>query len=155
MSAIDKEPFPKGALIGIAGLLAISLVAAAAGRIAGVAKAQAPVANLEHSRAQVALRFVDHPDGSVVVLYAATGAKAARIAPGEGGFVRGVMRGLAHERIRRGVGQDAAFSLALDANGALWLTDPATRRQIDLDAFGIDNRSSFAALLPPGGRISS
>ena len=105
-----------------------------------------------HERGEVAasraLRFVDDA-GGVVVLDAGTGAEIERIAPGEDGFVRSVMRGLANERKSRAIGPEAPFSLVLHADGSLWLDDPATDRHVVLSAFGVDNVSAFARLLGP------
>ena len=71
------------------------------------------------------------------------------IEPGQQtGFIRGVMRGLARDRRSRGIGNAPPFNLTLWRDGELSLTDSATRRSIELTAFGSTNRAAFAALLP-------
>lgn len=150
MSAIDKEPFPRIALIGMGSLLAISVVAAAAGRVQHLT---APPQAAPAAVRAVDLRFHDEADGSVSVRAVADNRLVASVAPGTGGFVRGVMRGLARDRIRRHIGQQAPFRLTEAAAGRLWLQDTATGRRIDLQAFGATNRSAFAQMMPaPGTR---
>ena len=68
--------------------------------------------------------------------------------PDTNGFVRGVMRGMARDRLSRHIGQAPPFRLSRDARGKLWLQDTATSRLIDLEAFGEGNRAAFAAFLP-------
>lgn len=71
----------------------------------------------------------------------------AVIPPGTNGFLRGSLRGLARERKRQGIGAGPAFRLVRWADGRLTLEDPATRRVIDLAAFGPTNSGAFADLL--------
>ena len=147
MSEIDSGPFPKGALVAIGGLLAVTLAGTAAVRLhraANPAAAPAPPPAV----AAVDLRFADQADGSVRVSDGRTGALVARLAPDTNGFVRGVMRGMARDRLSRHIGQAPPFRLSRDARGKLWLQDTATSRLIDLEAFGEGNRAAFAAFLP-------
>jgi putative photosynthetic complex assembly protein len=152
MSAMDRDPFPKGALIAAGALIGVSLIATAAGRIAilsapHVAIAQAPPAQ------SVALRFADQADGAVIVRDGRDNAVVASLAPGTNGFVRGVMRGLVHERRSKGIGAAPPFVLSRWNDGHLALEDTATRRQIDLDAFGDGNKDAFVQLMRrPGAR---
>lgn len=111
-----------------------------AGRTLGTHERGATIASRE-------LRFVD-VDGGVSVLDAADGSELERIDPGEDGFVRSVMRGLANERRVRGIGAEVPFRVSLVADGSLWLDDPATRREVVLSAFGADNAAAFARMLP-------
>ena len=78
----------------------------------------------------------------------------ATLQPGTGGFVRGVMRGLAHERKVRGIGAAAPFRLSEWQGGRLDLEDTATGRHIDLEAFGTTNRDAFLQLLHPQRPLS-
>ena len=57
------------------------------------------------------------------------------------------MRGLARERRMHGIGSEAPFTLTQWRDGELTLTDSATGRSIELNAFGTTNRAAFAALL--------
>jgi putative photosynthetic complex assembly protein len=152
MSAIDTERFPNGALIAIGALVALSLAATAATRW------QAPPAPTPAAQAQalvavraIDLKFADAPDGSVRVSDARGDRPIETLAPGTNGFIRGVMRGLAHDRERRGLGAKAPFRLADVGHGRLVLVDLATGRRIDLEAFGVGNRDAFAQLLPAKG----
>lgn len=147
MSALDHEPFPRGALIAAASLVGFSLVATTAVRLQRItapptihASAPAPVASVE-------LRFTDGADGSVRVEDSRTGRAVAAIPPGVGGFVRGVMRGLARDRISRHIGAAPPFRLSQARDGQLSLEDTATGRVIDLESFGAGNRQSFLDLL--------
>jgi putative photosynthetic complex assembly protein len=93
------------------------------------------------------LHFTDRADGAVVATDARTGAEIAVIGREGGGFIRGVMRGLARERRMHHSGAVAPFRLTEWRDGALSLTDTATGRIIELGSFGPDNRAAFARLL--------
>jgi putative photosynthetic complex assembly protein len=151
MSNLDDKPFPRGPLIGAGLLVAVSLASVTAARVgllpgperaAAVAVAAAPTATRD-------LRFADREDGAVLVQTVGGGAPMV-IDPGSGGFVRGVVRGLARERRARGVGQDPAFRLTEWSDGRLTLEDPATGRRLSLDGFGPTNRQAFIDLLRGG-----
>ena len=151
MSHIDSEPFPKGALIATAAMLGVALAGAAAGRIGHWTAPPAPV-SAPAAVAAIELRFADQADGSIKVGDARSGALISTLAPDTNGFVRGVMRGLAHDRLRRHIGEGPPFRLSQDGQGRLWLQDTATSRLIDLEAFGVGNRASFAVFLPGAAR---
>ena len=148
--AVPQAPadtVPRGALLAVGALLIATVGGAAAARLtASSAPAAAPVAVTAAD-----LRFADRPDGAIRVSDAG-GATVGVVAPGTGGFVRGVMRGLARDRRSRGLDAAVPFRLSRDAAGRLWLQDPATGRLVDLEAFGADNRAAFAAFLPKGPR---
>lgn len=93
------------------------------------------------------LRFSDRSDGAVVVTDVRTGAEVAAIGREGGGFIRGVMRGLARERRMHHSGAETPFRLTAWRDGALSLTDTATGRTIELGSFGHTNREAFARLL--------
>lgn len=151
MAEIDDQPFPRGMLIGAGALVAVALVAVGAVRLGLI---ESPAADRAESTATPAasrdLRFVDRADGAVVV-ERAEGGVAAVIEPGTGGFVRGVVRGLARERRARGVGREPAFRLTRWSDGRLTLADPATGRTLALDGFGVTNKQAFADLLTAAG----
>ena len=142
-----KDLFPKGALVAVGALLALTVGGTAAVRLVR-ASAPAPVIEAPPAVAAVSLNFADAADGSVHVLNAASGATVAVLAPDTNGFVRGVMRGMARDRMSRHIGAAPPFRLSRDREGKLWLQDTATRRLIDLDAFGDGNRAAFAGFLP-------
>jgi putative photosynthetic complex assembly protein len=155
MSNIDTEPFPRFALIAAAALIAGSIAAAGAARYA---RTHAPTVTAIEDVAPLSARdltFFDMPDGSVQVRDAG-GAQVLFVAePGTNGFIRGVMRGMARDRRSRGIGQEPPFRLALWPDGRLSLRDLATGRQIELGAFGRDNRATFAQLLAANGEGDS
>lgn len=145
-------------LVMAAGLVAVSLLLTAAATT-GLARREAVPADARAERGVAArqvreLVFADRADGAVRVSDAATGAEIALIGSQakSSGFIRGVLRGLARDRHMRGIGSEPPFGLTLWQDGSLSLTDRATRRTIELGAFGPDNRAAFAALLAGGER---
>lgn len=91
------------------------------------------------------LRFEDRPDGSIAVIDYKSGKQIDSI-QGEAGFVRGTLRGLAQERIRRGLDSGPPFELIYRTNGRLTLCDTATGRMVDLESFGPSNAGTFFKL---------
>ncbi len=98
------------------------------------------------------LTFADREDGSVMIADATTGAQIRLIETEtqSGGFIRGVMRGMARERRTYGIGSQPPFRLILWQDGSLSLVDLATQRTVELGAFGPDNRAVFMTLLETG-----
>lgn len=141
----QDRSLPRGALAGAAGLVVIALSGAAYGRLTGQSATAPPAASVVASRS---LRFADRADGAVVVTEAG-GGPVAVVAPGTNGFLRGVLRGLAQERLRQDAGAATPFVLTRWSDGRLSLTDPVTRRSIYLEAFGPSNVAPFAVLLAP------
>lgn len=144
--AVQFRPFPRAALIAAAGLIALSILAAGAGRLSGIGVTHMPVAAMVQSRA---LHFADRQDGAVQV--SDTRGRVVEVLPGgTNGFARGVMRGLARERKRLGVGVEPPFILHRWADGRLSLEDPSTGQHINLEAFGPTNFAVFARLFVAG-----
>lgn len=153
MSALDTEPFPRGALIAAGALIGFTLAATTAVRLTQInAPLSSPVAASDAPSRSVALRFVDEADGSVSVRDGRSNAMVTSLQPGSDGFIRSVMRGLAHERKRRGIGPAEPFVVSQWADGRLALQDRTTGRFIDLNAFGEGNRDAFARLLNGAGQ---
>ncbi|NKC33809.1 photosynthetic complex assembly protein PuhC [Falsiroseomonas selenitidurans] len=126
------------------GLLVLAtLVLVVAPPILPPQQAEAPSVAL----AQRDLHFADRADGAVVVTDAATGREVTLIAPGQGGFVRGTLRGLVRERRREEAGREAPFRLTAWHNGQLTLQDRATGRLLDLTGFGQTNAEAFLSFL--------
>ena len=70
--------------------------------------------------------------------------------------MRGTLRTLSRERMRRGIGSGPAFELIGHTDGRLTLLDPATGARIDLESFGPTNMSAFAQLqhlTPPSSHV--
>ena len=146
--ALEYRPFPRGALLGAGTLVAMALVAAAAGSLTGFGTVALPASD---PVASYALRFEDRADGSVAVYDAAGLREVDVIDPGTNGFVRGVLRGLARERKRQAIGQDLPFRLTRWADGRLSIEDPTTGQWVDLGAFGPTNSGAFARILDAAG----
>jgi putative photosynthetic complex assembly protein len=96
---------------------------------------------------QRTLRFEDRPNGDVAVMDGTSTVEITRYV-GEQGFVRGILRTLSRERMRRGIGSGPVFELIGHADGRLTLLDPATEQRINLESFGPTNMASFAMLRP-------
>jgi len=138
---------PRGALVGAALLVGLTLVLATTARLTDVGAtriAEVPAV------AAVDVRFADLPDGSVSVTRVpdlkVIGALPART----NGFARSTIRGLVRERRRESIGAEPPFRLTRWADGRLSLSDPATGRRIELDVFGPSNVAVFATLLTAG-----
>jgi len=142
--ASSSPSFPRGALFAAGAAIAFSIALAAAGRMTGAANSEptaAPVIDRQ-------LLFRDLPNGGVAVFDANDPSAPIDIfAPETNGFLRATMRGLARQRLRQSAGEATPFRLTEWADGRLTLTDPATGRRVEMEAFGISNESVFARLL--------
>ena len=149
---------PPAALKAALALIVFSLLLVAGVRVGAVSTGptatEARVAAKARPVSERLLSFGDSPSGEVVVTDAASGAPLAAIGSEGGGFIRGVMRGLARERRQHGRGAAEPFRLSAWPDGALTLTDDSTGRVIELGSFGPTNRAAFAAFLPKGGPAS-
>lgn len=143
-ATLRPDTFPKGALLGAAGLIVIAFAAAVTPRLTGIGKVSVSPGTAVETRE---LRFEDAPDGSVLVRDAGDGRTVTALAPQTNHFVRGTVRGLVRERKRERIGAEPPFRLSRLADGRLTLEDPATRRRIDLDAFGRSNVGAFSAIM--------
>jgi putative photosynthetic complex assembly protein len=142
-TAVAHEAVPRGALLGAGALLLATIIAVAAVRLSGtdIRTPEAPVFAARE------LRFADQPDGSIVVKDAE--GQPVRTISGEAGFVRGVLRALARERQKRGLGPEEPFELTAHTDGRLVLRDPLTNERVGLEAFGATNAAVFAQLVQP------
>jgi len=148
MTTLTKSPVSRTGLIAAISLVVIALGLTTASRVSQIlnptpvdAPTSAPINSIE-------LVFLDEPDGSVQVRRSEDRSLIQVIKPTTGGFVRGVMRGFARDRMMRGVGSTPPFLLGLSKSGQLSLTDLATGRVTVLEAFGSTNRAAFASMLP-------
>lgn len=139
-----NRPFPRGALFGAAALVLLALLSVTAARLSGVGVMEMPAAAPVQSRD---LRFEDRASGAVAVFDARDDRVVEVLAPGTNSFVRGVLRGLARDRMLREIGSRPPFRLTRWADGRLSIEDPTTGRRIDLGAFGPTNAAAFARLL--------
>jgi putative photosynthetic complex assembly protein len=152
-SHLQDPSVPRPVLIAIGLLLAATFALVATVRLTADPNAPDAYASIatEPIQAEVSLLFRDRADGAVVGVDPETGETLAVVAPETGGFVRGVMRGLARERRKFGIGADVPFRLVLQGDGDFYLQDRATRTAIDLRAFGPTNMQAFAVMLPREG----
>lgn len=136
------QAVPRFALWGAAGLVALSVVAAGAGRLAS-----GPQAPTSQPVQAVELRFADLATGGVGVFAMPGNTLIERLEPGQQGFVRGVMRGFARQRKLAGIGPDTPFRLTRYSDGSLVLSDALTGRLVELNSFGPTNAASFNRFL--------
>lgn len=144
-SAPSRKPAAeRPAVLAVAGLLGVTLLAVALGRGSGTEAAGERVRVVE----TLAFHAQDRPDGAIDLRAAEGGRLVGRIEPGQDGFIRGTLRGLAQARQREGIGREIPFTLTRLDNGTLSLEDAATGRHVALQAFGPTNARAFARLLP-------
>ena len=135
--------FPRQAVHAGAALVGLAIVFAGLARSTDIGASRlvnAPIVEL------ASMRFLDDPAGGINV-ETEKGAHIAHFAAGEGGFLRGVMRGFARERRARDLGAQPSFDVARHADGRLTLADPQSGRIIELNSFGPSNSGLFANLL--------
>jgi putative photosynthetic complex assembly protein len=141
---------PRGVLICAGALIAFAVSSATVGKLSGLGAFNAPAANVVQS---LELRFEDQANGSVLVRDAKDGVVIYTIAPGTNGFMRATLRGLAQERKRTDVGDEAPFRLAHWDDGRMTLEDPTIGRRVALEAFGQTNAQAFAQLFSARGDV--
>lgn len=144
--AIRREVFARRSVVwvGLGILLLVGLT------IAPVSTQRTPDGQAATPRAERSFVATDRADGAVILADAGSGTPALVIAPGEDGFMRGTLRGLARDRHLRGLGPEQPFRLVVWNDGRLTLDDTATGRRLDLLAFGQSQAEAFARLLPIG-----
>ncbi len=142
--AIDSRPFPKGALLAAAFLVGTTMLFASTARLTDWGATRL---SLTPITAQRDLVFADRADGAIGISDAATGRQVAVLQPGESGFVRVVLRGMAHDRLTRGGAAEAAFELRRHADGIVSIRDTQTGRIVTLSAFGDQNAAAFTNLI--------
>jgi putative photosynthetic complex assembly protein len=133
---------PRGPLLGAGALVVATLSLALLGRVGDVGRTAPPPGT---PVAAYDVRFLDRSDGSVVV-EDERGRTVDTFAPGTNGFARGVLRSLARDRHRSGIGQEPPFRLTRWTDGRLSLEDPSTGRSVSLEVFGSTNAEAFARL---------
>ena len=150
MPPVAEHPkLPRGFIMAACGMALLSLVMASIARLTGYQPDRPPPSTAVEVRD---LRFVDRPDGAVLVYDAADGRLTIRVQPGTNGFVRGVLRGLVRDRRAYHIGSGPPFRLTRWADGRLSLDDPSTGHHVDLEVFGPTNAGAFAEILTASGR---
>lgn len=143
------QQVPRGALIGAAGLIVITMVASGVTHIVG-APSMVPESNAVVVRD---LHFTDTADGEINVFDDSSAKPVNVIGNGSDAFLRATLRGLAQQRKREYMGPEVPFRLTAWADGRLTLDDPATGRHIELEAFGPTNEGAFVRLLKPDAEV--
>lgn len=138
--------FPKRAVHAGAFIVLMSVAVAGFARWTGIGTTHLAASPAVQT---VSLRFFDNPQGGVGVA-TSSGEGLAQFAPGEGGFLRGVLRGFARDRRSQGIGSEPPLLLVRHADGRISLSDPQTGRVVELDAFGPTNAGLFAKFLTEG-----
>jgi len=144
--AIRQDVFRRTPAVwaGLALAVLVALTIAPAGR------PRAPEEAGAVTLASRAITVADRDDGAVVIRDAADGRVVLVLPPGQDGFMRGTLRGLARDRRLRNLGPEAPFRLTAWSDGRMTLDDMATGRRLDLLAFGQTNAEAFLRLLPKG-----
>ncbi len=92
-----ESPIFTSRLIAVMAAVCLAALALAAfGRLTGVGVQKLPQSDAVLQRE---LRFLDAPGGVIVIQDASDGAVVHKVVPGDGGFIRTVIRGMAHERM--------------------------------------------------------
>ncbi|TNF53158.1 MAG: photosynthetic complex assembly protein PuhC [Burkholderiales bacterium] len=107
---------------------------------------QAPVAQAMAVSWERSLRFEDRSNGDIAVFDAGGGSEPVAVFSGEQGFLRGSLRALARERLRRGQGPEVPFLLQGHPDGRVTLSDPASGERIHLESFGPTNVAVYSQL---------
>ena len=123
------------------------LIGVTAARLAGYEPPAPPDSPVLASRE---VRFEDTASGSVEIYESGSDRLLLHLAPGDGSFIRGVLRAFARDRRSQALGPAAPFRIARHLDGGLTLEDGSTGRRIDLQAFGPTNAMTFARLLAAG-----
>ncbi|MFW5680938.1 MAG: photosynthetic complex assembly protein PuhC [Pseudomonadota bacterium] len=98
------------------------------------------------------LRFEDRYDGGITVVEYGNDRIIHELEPGDGAFVRSVLRALARERKRMEIGGELPFRMIAWSDGRLSLEDTVTGHRAELNgAFGRDNTAAMIELLYAGG----
>ncbi len=131
---------------GIALVLALVTAVTYGGRQSTLTPPERPARDGVPSE-ELAVIFHEGEDGTVEVRSADDGALLRSLPPGEGGFMRGVLRPLRRERMRAGVPEGEPYLLHRWPDGRLTLTDRGAGLHLELAAYGETSVAAFAALL--------
>ncbi len=143
MSDHSRPHSLRAPLIGAGVLIGVSLALAASAQLTGVGAWRVSLAEPLET---ISLNFADRPDGAVEVFDAVTGLKVWTYDSGKHGFVRSVLRAVAHERKVSGLATDAPFELTRHADGNLSIVDPVTGARVIVNCFGKPNAAEIALL---------
>ncbi len=141
----SPDRIPPVVLRAAAVLVVGAIVSIGAARLSGMQPvATPPVAAPAAERSLVIIRDAD---GGARVTDSESGVLVADLDPLGAGFIAGVDRALARERMKNGLHGDLPVRLVRWEDGRLSLIDPATGWRVELQGFGPDNLEAFARLL--------
>ena len=140
----DREKIPRILLRAIAILLFLVTGLVAWARIAGIEPSAMPPDLPIVQERQIVL--FGSTDGSATVLRP-DGTVIAQMGVNEGGFIAGVQRSLARQRMQSGLDPNAPVRLVRFSDGRMGLRDDLTGWRVELLGFGKDNTAAFARLL--------
>lgn len=147
-ASMPTQPvFPRAALILFALLIGGSLVLAVLGSAGKIGDNGADAADNAEVQASRTVRFEDLASGELAIIDHHSGQQIALLPAGNEGFIRGVLRGIARNRMQHGAAMSLPFQLTRWADGQLALDDLATQRRLRLNGFGVDNERAFSRLL--------
>lgn len=140
----EEVMIPRIVLRALLGLILFSIAAVLVAKFTGYGQMLTPESTAAETRL---LQFDVRRDGIMVVRDHESGAEVALFGEGEGGFIRGVLRGLSRGRALERVEAGDVYLLTRWEDGRLSVTDPVTGDRFDLNSFGVDNLRAFAQLL--------
>ena len=139
--------FPRAALVFFVLVISGSLVLAVLGSAGKVGSNSADAVYNAEVQASRTIRFEELASGELAIIDHDSGQQITLLPPGNEGFIRGVLRGIARERMQHSVAMSSPFTLTRWADGQLALDDLATQRRLRLNGFGVDNERAFSRLL--------
>jgi putative photosynthetic complex assembly protein len=146
-AAIETRRFPRLPLFAAFVLIGFAFIATLFGQATEIGTVRVEQGQPREIRDIVIL---EDKDGVIAVSDHRLGTAIASFAPGEGGFVRGALRGLSRERMIHAIPPETAYRLILWDTDRLTLSDVGTGIRIDLLAFGPTNAGAFARFLDTG-----
>jgi putative photosynthetic complex assembly protein len=144
-----SKPIPRSILAAGSGLLLVALVLTFLSARTGVGRVEVATVASDAPVAQLSISFVTTQSGEIRI-EGDDGTVLTSLAPGEGGFLRGIVRPLRRERERYHAPLDEPFVLTRHASGALVLSDPTTDLHVDIAAFGATSMEHFLQLFAAG-----
>lgn len=148
---IEEIRVPRAALIGAGLLVAATIGLAITARLTGADTSAPVLPAVTQAVATRDLVFVAEDNSTdMLVRDALSGAviREYRGMNGDGGFVRGALRGLQHLRTQRGIAADEPYRLAEWPGGRMTLQDRVTGMIVEVNAFGPSSVEGYRALLP-------
>jgi putative photosynthetic complex assembly protein len=141
-----KERIPKPLLYAMLAMVLASLALTSYARITGMEPRATPDDAATTVVRERMIQIMAHADASAQI-YDSHGVLIADLGPDQAGFISGVHRALARERMLAKVEGNPPVRIVLFADGRLGLRDPFTGWRVELMSFGDTNRDAFLALL--------